>query len=196
MGNPVEALDHAATILTHEERAGLIPPWVTFRHELNEVEQENIAGGRIWAFQQKRRVLLDEAFLRDLHKRMLGKVWRWAGKYRTTERNIGVPAWSIATDLRILLDDARAWIEFKTYAPDELAVRLHHRLVSIHPFPNGNGRHSRLMADLVLRQLGGKPFTWGSATLSAAGEMRARYIAALQQADRHSVAALLEFAKS
>jgi Fic-DOC domain mobile mystery protein B len=188
--------DEDATPLADEEKDGLIPSWITFRHELNEVEQANIAQGALWASRQRSRHLLDEAFLRNLHKRMLGEVWIWAGDYRTTERNIGVPAWKIRMELKILLDDARLWVEQAVFDPDELAVRFHHRLVAIHPFPNGNGRHARLMADLLVMRLGRPRFTWGSASLLKAREIRTRYVTALRQADAHDITALLAFARS
>jgi Fic-DOC domain mobile mystery protein B len=194
--HPFQAEDDAATPLTNDEKIGLIPSWVTYRHELNEVEQANITKGAQWAFRQRRRDLLDERFVRDLHKRMLGDVWTWAGEYRTTERNIGVPAWRIATDLRGLLDDTRLWVEQAVFGPDELAVRFHHRLVAIHPFPNGNGRHARLMADLLVMRLGGTAFTWGGGDTAKAGDVRTRYVAALRQADAHELAALIAFARS
>jgi Fic-DOC domain mobile mystery protein B len=194
--HPFDVEDDAATPLTHEEKDGLIPSWVTFRHELNEVEQANIAKGALWASRQRRRDLLDETFLRDLHKRMLGDVWTWAGIYRTTERNIGVAAWNIRVELKILLDYTRLWVERTVFDPDELAVRFHHRLVAIHPFPNGNGRHARLMADLLVMRLGSKRFTWGSAGLLKAGEIRTRYVSALHQADGNDITALLAFARS
>jgi Fic-DOC domain mobile mystery protein B len=188
--------DDAATPLTEEEKDGLVPSWVTFRHELNEVEQANITHGALWAARQHRRDLLEETFLRDLHKRMLGDVWTWAGVYRTTERNIGVPAWKIRTELKILLDDTRLRVEHAVFDPDELAVRFHHRLVAIHPFPNGNGRHARMMADLLVMRLGRPRFTWGSASLLKAGEIRMRYVAALRQADAHDIKDLLIFARA
>jgi len=190
-----EGEDDAATPLAEEEKDGLIPSWVTFRHELNEVEQANIVQGALWASRQRRRDLLDEAFLCDLHKRMLGDVWTWAGKYRATERNIGVPAWKIRMELKVLLDDTRLWVEHSVFVPDELAVRFHHRLVAIHPFPNGNGRHARLMADLLVIRLGQPRFTWGSASLLKAGEIRSRYVVALRQADAHDIKDLLAFAR-
>jgi Fic-DOC domain mobile mystery protein B len=127
---------------------------------------------------------------------MLGEVWRWAGKFRTSERNIGIPYWEIPVALRILLDDTRAWIEFKSYPRDEIAVRFHHRLVQIHPFPNGNGRHSRLMADLLVMRLGAERFSWGRESLGDAGSVRGRYIQALKACDRHDIAPLLTFARS
>jgi Fic-DOC domain mobile mystery protein B len=111
---------------------------------------------------------------------MFGDVWRWAGRFRTSETNLGINYWEISTALRVLLDDAKTWIETKAYPPDEIAVRLHHRLTQIHPFPNGNGRHARLTADILIMQLGGERFSWGRANLRDAGEMRRQYIAALQ----------------
>src|SRR5271166_2711573 len=188
--------DEDATPLAEEEKDGLIPSWITFRHELNEVEQANIAQGAFWASRQRRRDLLDETFLRNLHKRMLGEVWTWAGDYRTTERSIGVPAWKIRMELKILLDDARLWVDQSVFDPDELAIRFHHRLVAIHPFPNGNGRHARLMADLLVMRLGRSRFTWGSTSLLEAGEIRTLYVTALRQADAHDITALLTFARS
>lgn len=196
MSDPLfDADDDANTPITPEEREGLIPTYITTRRELNEAEQININDGDRWAFARKKADVLDEAFLRTLHKQMLGKVWRWAGKYRTTDRNIGVDRWQIEPDLRALLGDVRYWIEHKTFSPDEIAVRFHHRLVSIHPFPNGNGRHARLAADLLSVQLGIPRFTWGSANLVEAAETRRRYVAALRAADNHDIEPLLAFAR-
>jgi Fic-DOC domain mobile mystery protein B len=184
-----------ATALTPEERRELIPAHIAYRSELNEAEQENIGRAQDWAL-GRRRDLLTEKFTKDLHRHMLGDVWRWAGKFRTSARNLGIPWYEIPVALRELLDEARAWIEHRTYAPDEIAVRLHHRLVHIHPFPNGNGRHARLMADLLVMKLGGERFSWGSANLQDAGEVRRRYIAALQAAANHDLGPLLAFARS
>ena len=183
------------TPLTPEERRGLIPAHIAYRRELNEAEQENIARAQDWAL-GRRRDLLSEKFIKELHRRMLNDVWRWAGNFRRTERNLGIPFYEIPVALRQLLDDTKARIEYKTYERDEIGVRFHHRLVQIHPFPNGNGRHSRLMADLLVMRLGGERFTWGSASLQAPSELRRRYIGALQAADRHDHAALLVFARS
>lgn len=118
---------------------------------------------------------------------MFGNVWRWAGQYRTTARNIGVEAYQIAMDVQQVIGDARCWVEHATYPPDEIAVRFSHRLVAIHPFPNGNGRFSRLAGDLLARQLGQPPFTWGRPNLVNAGESRAQYIKALRAADNHDI---------
>src|SRR5271156_6281747 len=125
---------------------------------------------------------------------MLGDVWRWAGKFRTSERNLGIAYYEISAALRQLLDDTRAWIECKAYPPDEIAVRFHHRLVQIHAFPNGNGRHARLMADLLAMRLGRDRFSWGRESLRDGGAMRRSYIAALQAADNHDFDRLMTFA--
>ena len=184
-----------ATPLTPEEMRDLIPTYIAYRSELNEAEQENITRAQDWAL-GRRRDLLSEKFIKDLHRHMLGEVWRWAGKFRTSERNLGIPYYEIPVALRQLLDDAEACIEYQSDPPDEIAVRFHHRLVQIHPFRNGNGRHSRLMADLLVMRLGRERFTWGSAGLRDAGQARRRYIAALQAADNHDRGPLLAFARS
>jgi Fic-DOC domain mobile mystery protein B len=188
--------DDAATPLTPEETRDLIPADISYRRELNAAEQENIARAQDWAMNTRRRDLVSEKFIKDLHRQMLGDVWRWAGDFRTSQRNIGSDYWRIAVELRQLLDDARTWVACNTYPPDEIAVRLHHRLVQIHPFPNGNGRHARLMADLLVMQLGGKRFSWGRASLRKADTARARYIEALHAADNHDIAPLLAFARA
>jgi Fic-DOC domain mobile mystery protein B len=184
-----------ATPLTAEERRELIPAHIAYRRELNEAEQENIARAQDWAL-NRGRDLVSEKFILELHGQMLGEVWRWAGKFRTSERNLGIAFYEIPVALRQLLDDTKAWIEFKTYPPDDIAVRFHHRLVQIHAFPNGNGRHARLMADLLVMKLGGERFSWGSANLKDAGAVRKRYIGALKAADNHDVGPLMAFARS
>lgn len=194
MSGPFEA-DDAATPLTPDERNSLIPTYVTLRGELNELEQQNIADADRWSFGRKRKVL-STAFLLGLHRRMFSRVWRWAGKYRRSERNLGIDSYRIETELHQLLDDVRYWIDHQTYPSDEIAVRFHHRLVSIHPFPNGNGRWSRLAADLLSVSLGGERFTWGSANLQTPSDVRRTYIAALKAADNHDVEPLLAFARS
>lgn len=196
MPDPLFETDDAAnTPLTAEEREQLIPSYITLRHELNEAEQVNIGMAMRWAYARRRNVL-DQDLLSELHKRMFGDVWRWAGQYRTTARNIGVDAYRIAVEMRQLIGDAQYWIEHKTYPADEIAVRFSHRFVAIHPFPNGNGRFSRLVGDLLARQLGEPPFTWGRANLVDAGETRARYVEALRAADSHDMGPLLLFARS
>lgn len=187
--------DEANTPLTAEERDQLIPSYITLRRELNEAEQINIAGALKWV-SGRRRDVLNQNFLSELHRRMFGDVWRWAGQYRTTARNIGVDAYRITGDLGQVIDDARYWIENKTYSPDEIAVRFSHRIVAIHPFPNGNGRFSRLVGDILAYQLRRPAFTWGRDNLIDAGETRARYVEALRAADNHDIELLLLFARS
>ena len=195
MTGPLLGQDDASTPLEYEERADLIPSYITLRHELNEAEQANILEAEDWAFKRKRE-MLDEEFLKRLHKRMFGRVWRWAGKFRKTERNIGVDAHRIQVDLRQLLDDCRYWIENSSYSADEIAARFHHRLVFIHPFPNGNGRHARLATDLLLTRLGHPGFSWGLVNLINPGETRQTYVAALRAADNYDFRPLLDFVRS
>lgn len=187
------------TALEPEEREGLLQSWITYRRDLNEAEEENIVSGAAWARSRRGRNpldLLSADFAVMLHQHMFGEVWDWAGTYRRTGRNIGIDAYHICTEIVTMFDDVRYWVENGTYPPDEIAVRLHHRLVSIHPFPNGNGRHARLIADLLVERLGGKPFSWGGGSLASIGELRSRYIAALRAADGHDVGPLLAFARS
>lgn len=195
MSDPLLEKDDASTPLTHEEREGLIPSYITLRSELNEAEQANILEAEEWAFSRKRDVL-DERFLMNLHNRMFGHVWRRAGEFRRTDRNIGIDSYRIPVELRQLLDDCQYWIEHDTYEPDEIAARFHHRLVFIHPFPNGNGRHARLATDLMLVKLDRPRFSWGSVNLVDAGETRQTYVATLRAADNHDYRALLEFVRS
>ena len=185
-----------ATPLSPEERRGLLATHIALRGELNELEQQNILTAMTWAWSSPQRDPTQEDFGQRLHKRMFGKVWRWAGDYRDSDKNIGAPFRQVPIDMRQVYDNVRAWIEYGSYDPDELAVRFHHALVFVHPFPNGNGRWSRFMSDLLIVRLGGKAFTWGKSDLRSAGEVRAAYIAALKAADHHDFAALLAFARS
>ncbi|MBT3011748.1 MAG: mobile mystery protein B [Candidatus Thiodiazotropha sp. (ex Lucina pensylvanica)] len=187
--------DDASTPLSAEELEGLIPSYITLRSELNEAEQANILEAEEWAFKRRRDVLA-EKFLYDLHKRMFGRVWKWAGQRRQTGKNIGVDAYRIPMELRQLLDDVRFWLSNNTYQPDEIAARFHHKLVWIHIFPNGNGRHARLATDLLLTALGQPRFTWGRENLVDANETRQAYVDALRAADQHDYGPLLAFVRS
>lgn len=195
MTDPLLEQDDASTPLTPDERAELILSYITQRRELNEAEQANIVEAELWALTRKRDVL-SERFLRQLHKRMFGKVWKWAGKIRQSERNIGVEPWRINTELAQLLSDTAFWIENGTYALDEIAARFHHRLVWNHPFANGNGRHARLATDLLLIANGGERFTWGSVNLVDPTATRRAYVDALRAADQHEMDLLLGFVRS
>ena len=173
-----------ATPLVPAERDGLKLTWITTRADLNAAEQDNIDAGAAWAFRSRRANILTVAFSIALHRQMFGQVWDWAGHYRTTERNIGIAPYRIGTETAQLFDDAAFWVANETYEPDELAVRLHHRLVFVHPFPNGNGRHARMMADLLIRRIGAPPFSWGSnrddGVIHDIGDLRKRYVSALR----------------
>ena len=184
-----------ATPIDPNEAEGLIPTHLILQRQLDEYEETNIIEATEWAFSRRRGDPLDADFLHDVHRRMLNQTWRWAGKARRSDKNVGVPWPQIPERLRQLLDDVRAQIEHRAYPPTEIAARYHHRLVSIHAFPNGNGRHARLMADLLLTDLAGRRFEWGRGNLVAAGDVRARYIAALRAADTGDYRPLLEFLK-
>jgi len=186
-----------ATPLDADEAQGLLLSHITNRTELDRWEQENIAEAEAWAFRRKPRDILTTDFIKRIHKRMFDKVWRWAGKIRNSGKNIGVEAWKIETELHNLSEDCATWIESGTYPADEIAVRFHQRLTAIHPFPNGNGRHARLMTDILLVHLLGQPrFSWGSGNLINAGECRQEYISALRAADRLDYSRLLLFVRS
>lgn len=185
-------IDDNSTPLTEEEKQQLKAKWITTRAELNELETKGIADAEIWLLKNKKNIL-SEDFIKKLHKKMFGEIWMWAGKFRTTERNIGVAPYQIQPQLRILLDDIKFWIENKTYSEKEIAIRFHHRLVQIHPFPNGNGRISRLMADLLMRYCGQKNLNWGNGNLTEISELRKKYILALQEADNGNYLELLKF---
>ena len=195
MSYPLIPEGDGQTLLTHKEREGLIPSYITIRDELNEAEQANILRAQNWTYKRKNKVLSND-FLNDLHKRMFGRVWKWAGKFRHSGKNIGIDAYQISTELKNLVDDVQFWIENKIYEPDEIAARFHHRLVYIHPYPNGNGRHARMAADLLLSSMDQPPFTWGSENLTDPIETRTQYIEALQAADKHDYEKLFKFARN
>jgi len=186
-----------ATPLEADELEGLLLTHVTTRAELDRWEMDNINQAYQWVDQLKHRNVFSTDFICLLHKKMFGSVWKWAGQFRKSDKNIGVPWVEIAVELKLLCDDANAWVEFDTYPPDEFAARFHHRMVSIHPFANGNGRHARLMADLILEKIfNALPFTWGDANLTRQGKIRAAYIGALRAADKHDYSLLLKFVRS
>lgn len=184
-----------ATPLNADELACLIPKHITTQGELNEWEQLNIEQGEAWAWKQRKEIL-NKGFVRQLHQQMFGETWSWAGSFRKSDKNIGV-AWQQASmKLHDLLNDAQYQITHATYPPDEIATRFHHRLVAIHPFPNGNGRHARMMADLLIQRLGHPRFTWGGKSITTASETRDCYINALRGADKGDIKPLLSFVRS
>lgn len=195
MSDPLAPQDDASTPLSDEEREGLIPSYIALRGELNDAEQANILAAEGKALRRKQNIL-DQRALNRLHKNMFGNVWRWAGTFRASNKNIGIDAYKVANDLQTLIDDCKYWIEHETYELDEIAARFHHKLVYIHPYPNGNGRHARLATDLLLISMGRERFTWGSANLVDVSETRAQYVAALRAADNHDYGLLFKFVRS
>lgn len=187
-----------ATPLDPDEAQGLVPVHITTQADLNAWEQLNIAQGDRWAARQKNRSLLEEGFLRDLHRQMFGRTWQWAGTFRKTNKNIGVDWTHIAVKVHNLLENTKVQIAHHVFDGDETAVRFHHQLVWIHAFPNGNGRHARLMADLLAIRLGRQRLTWGGGKTSmvTAGALREKYLAALRAADQGMFHDLIEFARS
>ena len=184
---PFDPYDAEGILLTH----------ITTRGELDRWEQDNIVKALTWLDRTKPADILNEQFIKELHRRMFGDVWKWAGHFRRSDKSISGPWFQIATGLKNLCDDTKLWIELLEKSPDEIAVRFHHRVVSIHPFPNGNGRHARLMTDLLLENiLKHSRFTWGSEDLSRVGHTRERYIAALKAADEHNYRPLQEFVRT
>lgn len=186
---------NGATPLDLDEIAGLIPD-VQTHAELNAWEQQNIIEADAWAIKQLKRDILTTQFILELHRRMFQRVWRWAGRFRNTNKNIGVDKFQVALQVAELCKDAKAWLDFNTYSLDEIAIRLHHKLVWIHPFHNGNGRHARLIADLLMQKLGKPRFTWGTANLYQADAKRDKYIQALRLADNYDYQKLIKFVNS
>ncbi len=185
-----------ATPLSDDEKEGLIPDHITTRQELNAWEGANILKAEPWAFRRKHADLLTDHFVRRMHAKMFDVTWEWAGLYRKSDKSIGIHWRNIAVSVRDLMGDVVAWQASSAYSTEEMAIRLHHRLVFVHPFPNGNGRHARMFADMFLRQAGQSRFTWGRTNLDVEGQARSAYIGALREADLGNVAPLLTFART
>jgi len=206
MGLKHEYID-GQTPLDEAEKAGLRIRSIATHGELNEFEQQNIEQAVQWVMGRsfKPDSVFTEVFIRQLHKRMYGEVWAWVGEFRKSDKHIGIDKWQIPTALQYLLDDARFWHANNFYAPDEMALRFNHRLVSIHCFANGNGRHSRLMADIIIEKIYKLPtFSWGTnlslskdvPSLSSENDMRTAYLKAVKAADQGDYSLLLQFARS
>ncbi|WP_417201402.1 mobile mystery protein B [Bizionia sp.] len=187
------------TPLDEVEKEGLKIKSITTQGDLDEFEQLNIEKAVEWTIHTKLKPekILTEKFVKDLHKKMYGDVWKWAGEFRMTEKNIGIPWTQIGIELKNLLDDTKYWIEHKTFPPEEIAIRFKHRIVSIHCFPNGNGRHSRMMADIIMESIFGNDiFTWNQSNMVKASETRNKYLKSLREADNGNFTSLIEFAKN
>ena len=189
--------DQGQTPLDSEYLSGLRLVGVTTKLQLDELEQLNIQSAMNWLIRNppKHDSLLEEKFIKSLHKRMFGDVWLWAGNFRRVDTNIGVDWWKIPSELKLLMDDAQFWLEHNTYPKEEWAIRIKHRLVSIHCFPNGNGRHSRLFADVLINNFANMPyFTWGAQASLDEYTTRANYLTSLRTADLGDYRPLIRFA--
>lgn len=184
------------TPLDPDEAAGLIPSHISTQGQLDEWEAVNLLRAQAWLSRQRDLDVLNDGFCRELHRRMFNQTWEWAGTFRRSDKNIGCEWLYVGVQLRNLFDDAAYWIEHRVFPVDEIAARFHHKLVSIHPFPNGNGRHARFMTDALLRQCGHAEFTWGCGNLVAMGDVRHQYIEALRAADKGDVTLLCTFVRS
>lgn len=197
MGLKLEYID-GQTPIDEDEKEGLLIPTITTRGDLDEFEQLGVEGAIEWSRERKfgLQQILSEDFVFELHRRMFGEVWKWAGEARRSNKNMGIDWTQIHIELRKLLDDCKHWIDHKAFPEDEIAVRFSHRMVVIHPFPNGNGRHSRLIADILVSHGLGQPvFSWGSINLTAKGTARLAYLKALKQADEGNYQSLIGFAR-
>lgn len=188
-----------ATPLSEEDIRGLKIESIATQGELNEAEAANIISGQEWALRSRTAGLSDmlsDEYLQRLHVEMFGAIWKWAGEFRPIQTNIGVEPHRIRTDLRQLYDEVRGWLEYNAYPPDEIAIRLHYRVVTIHPFRNGNGRHARMLAHIaMIRHFKIDPLPWRGSPLRSDDENRKAYICALVAADNRDFGPLLEFAR-
>lgn len=197
MGLMLEYID-GQTPIDEDEKEGLLIETIVTKAELDEFEQQNIEEAIQWVIGRKFKAkdVFTEKFICNIHKRMFGDVWACAGEFRKTNKNIGIDKYQIPVALKVLCDDALFWVENETYPPEEIAVRFKHGIVSIHCFPNGNGRHSRLMGDIINEKLfGQEPFTWGTNNISKADDTRSTYLQAVKEADQGEYAPLLAFAR-
>ncbi len=187
------------TPLDEEEKEGLLIPSVANKGELDEFEQQNIEEAIQWILGRslKAETIFSERFVKSLHERMYGEIWKWAGQFRKSDKNLGIDKWQIPVALKTLLEDALFWVQNETYEADEIAIRFKHRIVNVHCFSNGNGRHSRLMADIIVEKLYKRSvFSWGAANLSKESRIREIYLRAVKEADKGNYQLLIDFARS
>lgn len=182
------------TLLGPDDRRGLKPTWVRTRHDLNEAEQANIIRALSRMRPPAKESILDDLWLRELHRMMFGEVWSWAGSYRTRQTNLGIDPDQVAPAVRNLAEDARLWSSQEADAT-VVGARFHHRLTLIHPFPNGNGRHARAAASFLVQALAGPRLSWGRG-YGDTNLARTRYLGALRAADRGDLEPLVAFVTS
>ncbi len=191
--------EEGQTPLDEEEKEGLLIKTITTQKELDEFEQLNIEKAIEWTIHTNLTLdkILSEKFIKDLHRKMYGDIWKWAGEFRRSDKNIGTKWVLIGIELKNLIDDTKYWIENKTYPAEEISIRFKHRIVKIHCFPNGNGRHSRVMADIIMESIFGKEiFTWHQSNMVKTDNTRKKYIATLKEADNGNIKPLIDFAKN
>jgi Fic-DOC domain mobile mystery protein B len=187
------------TPIDENEKEGLLIKTISTRGELDEFEQANIQQAIEWTIKTSfdKDEILTEDFILLVHKKMFDEVWEWAGTKRKTNKNIGVEKYQISSEMKKLLEDCRYWLDNKTFGSDEIAIRFSYRLVKIHVFPNGNGRHSRLIADILISNVFKKPvFTWGRSNLFKSGDVRKKYLYSIYEADKGLMQLLIDFARS
>jgi Fic-DOC domain mobile mystery protein B len=198
MGLKIDYIE-GQTPLDEDEKEGLLIKTISTKEELDEFEQTNIQQAIDWSVRNKFNIeeILSEDFILLVHKKMFSEVWKWAGTKRKTDKNLGVCKHQISIEIKKLIEDCKYWIDNNSFESDEIALRFSHRLVAIHVFPNGNGRHSRLIADIMISNIFKKPvFTWGSFDLSKKGNIRKKYLDAVHDADKGIIKALMDFARS
>jgi len=198
MGLELEYIE-GQTPIDEDEKEGLKIKTISTRGELDEFEQKNIEKAILWTIRKTFSIeeILSEHFILEVHKQMFDVIWTWAGTIRKTNKNIGIDKLQISMELRNVLNDCKYWIDNTIFSPDEIAIRFKHRLVKTHIFPNGNGRHSRLCADILISHGFNRPvFSWGNMSLSKKGETRKRYLNAIYLADKGVYEPLIEFARS
>jgi len=198
MGLKLEYIEDQ-TPIDDDEKGGLKIRTISTRGELDEFEQANIQQAVEWTLRTifSRKEILAEEFILLVHKKMFSEVWEWAGTKRNTNKNIGVDKSQISIEIKKLIKDCERWIDNKIFQPDEIAVRFSHGVVQVHVFPNGNGRHSRLIADILIYHIFKKPvFTWGRSNLSKSGDSRKKYLDALHKADEGILKPLVAFTRS
>lgn len=199
--NPTFEMPEGATPLDPDEIQGLLIDTISTQAELNFAEQQSIIESSKWIFETNHKNILTDQFFKNLHKKMFQSVWNWAGKYRTTNKNIGVDPYKIPIEIKKLCDDCEYWIQNNTYDWNEIAARFHHKVVWIHPFSNGNGRFSRILTDILLKRHKQSALTWGRNTFSkddfsSESALRTEYILSLREADNKKFQKLIQFIKS
>jgi Fic-DOC domain mobile mystery protein B len=185
-----------STPLDHDQIKGIRFAHLTTMGELDELEDENIQRGLEWLNHQKTKDYLSIEFLCKLHEKLFGEVWKWAGKFRTVEVNISkYRHHDVRPQLHNFFEDIKLWISGGKMSWDEISAEMHHRLVTIHPFPNGNGRTTRIFTEYVQKRNQQQVTSWGSTRKIDQKKRRDDYIKALRLADIGDFRALIDFMK-